>query len=84
VTFGAIKELSSEQRYIFNVSDLIGSFDSVSDVISEEEEAVEALKRMLKSKKNVLAVVEVASGNFIGVITRADLATYIEMLKGRI
>ncbi len=45
---------------------------------------MEALKRMLKSKKNVLAVVEAASGNFIGVITRADLATYIEMLKGRI
>jgi Zn-dependent protease/predicted transcriptional regulator len=84
VTFGAIKALSNEQRYIFKVSDLIGSFDRVSDVISEEEEAVEALKRMLKAKKNVLAVVEAASGNFIGVITRADLATYIEMLKGRI
>lgn len=84
VTFGAIKALSNEQRYIFNVSDVIGSFDRVSDVISEEEEAVEALKRMLKAKKNVLAVVEAASGNFIGVITRSDLATYIEMLKGRI
>ena len=84
VTFGVIKALSNEQRYIFKVSDVIGSFDSVSDVISEEEEAVEALKRMLKAKKNVLAVVEAASGNFIGVITRTDLATYIEMLKGRI
>ncbi len=69
VTFGAIKALSNEQRYIFNVSDVIGSFDSVTDVISEEEEAVEALKRMLKAKKNVLAVVEAASGNFNGVIT---------------
>jgi CBS domain-containing protein len=84
VTFGAIKALSNEQRYIFNVSDVIGSFDSVTDVISEEEEAVEALKRILKAKKNVLAVVEAASGNFIGVITRSDLATYIEMMKGRI
>ncbi len=84
VTFSAIKALSNEQRYIFKVSDLIGSFDSVSDVISEEEEAVEALKKMLKAKKNVLAVVEAASGNFIGVITRTDLATYMEMLKGRI
>ncbi len=84
VTFGAIKELSNEQRYIFKVSDVIGSFDRVSDVISEEEEAVEALKRMLKAKRNVLAVVEAASGNFIGVITRNDLATYIEMLKGRV
>lgn len=84
VTFGEIKALSNEQRYNFTVSDVIGSFDRVNDVISEEEEAVEALKRMLKAKKNVLAVVEVASGNYTGVITRADLATYIEMLKGRV
>jgi len=84
VTFDTIKELSNEQRYIFNVSDVIAPFDRVSDVISEEEEVVEALKRMLKAKRNVLAVVEAASGNFIGVITRTDLATYIEMLKGRI
>ncbi|NQE54127.1 Zinc metalloprotease, partial [ANME-1 cluster archaeon GoMg3.2] len=84
VTFGEIKDLSAEQRYIFRVSDVIASFDRVSDVISEEEEAVEALKRMLKAKKNVLAVVEAASGNFMGVITRNNLATYIEMLKGRV
>jgi CBS domain-containing protein len=84
VTFGELKALSNEQRYTFKVSDVTGSFDRVSDVISEEAEVGDALKRMLKAKKNVFAVVEAASGNYIGVITRNDLATYIEMLKGRI
>ncbi|HID19858.1 MAG TPA: CBS domain-containing protein [Methanophagales archaeon] len=84
VTFGEIKDLSAEQHQILKVSDVIGSFDRISDVISEEAEAVEALKRMIKAKRNVLAVEEEASGNFIGLITRNDLATYIEMLKGRV
>jgi CBS domain-containing protein len=48
------------------------------------EEAAEALKRMIRNKRNVLAVREEESGNFVGIITRRDLATYIEMLKGSV
>jgi CBS-domain-containing membrane protein len=55
----------------------------MNDVISAEAEAVEALKRMIRAKRHVLTVVEETSGTLIGVITRNDLVTYIEMLKGR-
>ena len=84
VTFDDIKNLSAEQRYILKVSDILLSLDRVSDVILEEEEAIEALKRMMQHRRNVLAVIDAMNGNFIGVITRRDLAIYMEMLKERV
>ncbi len=84
VTFDDIKNLSAEQRYILKVSDIMLSLDRVSDVILEEEEAIEALKRMMQHRRNVLAVIDAMNGNFIGVITRRDLAIYMEMLKERV
>ncbi|MCK4397539.1 MAG: M50 family metallopeptidase, partial [Methanophagales archaeon] len=84
VTFDEIKKLSAEQRYIFKVSDIMASLDRVSDVILEEEEAIEALKRMMQNRRNILAVIDAMNGNFIGVITRRDLAIYMEMSKARV
>jgi len=84
VTFGEIKGLPAEQRHFLRVSDVISSFDSIGDVILEREEAAEALKRMIRNKRTVLAVKEEENGNFVGIITKRDLATYIEMLKGSV
>lgn len=85
VTFEEIKKLSAEQRHFLRVSDVISPFDSVSDIILEEEAAAtEALKWMIRTKRNVLAVKEAVSENFVGIITKRDLATYIEMLKGSV
>lgn len=85
VTFDEIKKLSAEQRHFLRVSDVISPLDSVSDIILEEEAAAtEALKWMIRTKRNVLAVKEKMSENFVGIITKRDLATYIEMLKGRV
>jgi len=83
VTFSELKKLSAEQRYPLKVSDVISSFDRMSDVISQGEEAIEALKRMVNTKKKVLAVEGEESGKIIGIITKRDLAMFIEMLKGR-
>ncbi|MCK4475146.1 MAG: site-2 protease family protein [Methanophagales archaeon] len=84
ITFDEIKKLSAEQRYFLRVSDAISSFDSISDIVLEEEAATEALKRMIRNRRNVLAVKEAMSGDFVGVITRRDLAIYMEMLKGSV
>ncbi len=84
VTFDEIKKLSAEQRHFLRVSDVISSFDSIGDVMLEEEGAAEALKRMIRNKRNVLAVKEEVDGDFVGIITKRDLATYMEMLKGSV
>ncbi len=83
VTFSEIKKLSAEQRYPLKASDVISSVDRMSDVISQGEEAIEALKRMVNTKKKVLAVEGEENGKIIGIITKRDLAMFIEMLKGR-
>jgi len=80
VTFDGIKKLSAEQRYILRVFEIMSSCES-GDIIFEEEEAVEALKRMTRAKKNVLAVKREMNGNVVGIITRRDLAIYMEMAK---
>ena len=82
VTFGELKKLSAEQRQPLKVSDVIRPFDGPGDVISQEAEAVEALKRMVSAKKSILAVEGEEQGSIMGVITRRDLAMFIEMLKG--
>jgi len=84
ITFDEIKKMSVEQRYFLKVSDVMSSFDSISDIIYEEEGATEALKRMIKHRRNVLAVKETMSGNFVGIITRRDLALFMDMLKGSV
>jgi Zn-dependent protease len=83
VTFSEIKQLSVEQRYPLTVSDVVSAFDRMSDVISQGEEAIEALKRMANTKKKILAVEGEERGKIIGIITKRDLAMFIEMLKGR-
>ncbi|MDI6886157.1 MAG: site-2 protease family protein [archaeon] len=82
ITFSEIKELSTEQRHSLRISDIISPVDRLSAVISQEEEAIEALKRMIRGKKNILAVEEEGSGEIIGVITKRDIVMHIEILKG--
>jgi CBS domain-containing protein len=83
ITFDEIKKLSSEQRHRLKVSEVLSSFDRMSEVISQEEEAAEALKRLVSTRKKVLAVEGEEHGNIVGIITKRDLAMFIEMLKGR-
>jgi len=83
ITFEDIKKLSAEQRHRLKVSEVISSFDRMSEVILQEEEAAEALKRLVSTKKKVLAVEGEERGNIVGIITKRDLAMFIEMLKGR-
>lgn len=82
VTFGEIKKQLAEQRHPFKVSDILCSFDRVTDVISQEAAAIEALTRMVRAKKEILAVESEERGDIIGVVTKRDLAMFIEMLKG--
>ncbi|MHC1600382.1 MAG: M50 family metallopeptidase [Candidatus Methanospirareceae archaeon] len=83
ITFDEIKKLSTEQCHRLKVSDVISSFAGIGDIILEDEEAAEALKRMIRNKRNVLAVKDAITENIVGLITRRDLAMYMEMLKGR-
>ncbi|MFZ2070003.1 MAG: site-2 protease family protein [Halobacteriota archaeon] len=84
ITLGAVKRTPIEQRWFLRVSDVMHHLDSFKDVVLEEEAASEALKRMLRNKTEVLAVKEEEHGRFVGLITRSDLAMYIEMLKVRV
>jgi Zn-dependent protease/predicted transcriptional regulator len=83
ITFDEIKKLSTEQRYRLKVSEVINSFDRMSEVISQEEDAEEALKRMIRNKRKVLAVKDTITGSIVGLVTRRDLTMFMEMLKGR-
>ncbi len=81
ITFDDIKKMPVEQRYFLKVYDTMSSFDSINDIVFEDEGATEALKKMIRHRRNVLAVKETISGNFVGIITRRDLAIFMEMLK---
>ena len=81
VTFDELKKLPVEQRRSLNVSALITSVDTIRDTISQDEEAIEALKRMAANKTNILAVMEEEGGKIIGIITKRDLTMHVEMLK---
>jgi Zn-dependent protease/predicted transcriptional regulator len=83
VTFSEIKKLSPEQRYPLRVSDVLRPFDRLRDVIAQEAEAIEALKRMISTKTGALAVEGEERGKIIGIVTKRDLALFIEMLRGR-
>jgi len=82
VTFNEIKELPVEQRHSLNVSALLKSVDTMHDTITQDEAAIEALKRMVGTKKNILAVVEAGSSKIIGIITKRDVTMHVEMVKG--
>ena len=84
VTFEELKKLSAEQRLYLKVSEVVSPFNEIDDTILDEEEATQALKKMIRAKKNILAVKREESGNFVGIITKRDLEIYIEMLKGRV
>ena len=82
VTLDAVKKIPNEQRYFLHVSDVMIPYDGPRDALLSDAPASEALKRMLSGKKNILAVIEEAGGNLIGIITKKDLSIYIEMLRG--
>ncbi|MCD6209971.1 MAG: site-2 protease family protein [Methanophagales archaeon] len=82
VTLDAVKKIPYDQRYFLHVSDVMIPYDGPHDALLSEAPASEALKRMLKDRKSVLAVIEEAGGELIGIITKKDLSIYIEMLRG--
>ena len=62
---------------------MLRPFDRLRDVIAQEAEAIEALKRMIRTKTGALAVEGEERGKIIGIVTKRDLAMFIEMLKAR-
>ncbi len=83
ITITTVKKVPVEQRHLLSVSDVMSPYDSIGRLISNEEESAEALKIMIRDKLEFLAVKDDKSGDFTGIITRKDLAIYIEMLSGR-
>jgi Zn-dependent protease len=82
ITFTEIKKLPAEQRYLLKVADILRPFDRSSEGISQEDGAIEALKRMISTKKELLAVEDAERGAIVGIVTKRDLAMFIEMLRG--
>jgi len=62
---------------------LVKSVDTMRDTILQDEAAIEAFKRMVGTKKKILAVVEEGSGKILGIITKRDLTMIIELLRER-
>ncbi|KAF5434274.1 Sporulation protein YlmC, PRC-barrel domain family [Candidatus Methanophagaceae archaeon] len=83
ITITTVKKVPVEQRHLLSVSDVMRPYDSIGRLISNEDESAEALKMMIRDKLEFIAVKDDTSGDFAGIITRKDLATYIEMLSGR-
>ncbi|MFV9678006.1 MAG: CBS domain-containing protein, partial [Methanosarcinales archaeon] len=83
ITITTVKKVPVEQRHLLSVSDVMSPYDRIGRLISNEEESAEALKIMIRDKLEFLAVKDDKSGDFTGIITRKDLAIYIEMLSGR-
>ncbi len=81
ITLDTVKKIPVEQRYTLHVADVMVPYDRLHDTLESDAPASEALKRMLRDRKNILAVIEEAGGDFIGIITRKDLTIYIEMLR---
>ncbi len=84
ITLDDIKKIPAEQRHFFSVSDAMSPFDSVVTIISEEEDASEALRMMMKWQSDILVVKGGMREELVGILTRNDLAIYIEMLKGSV
>ena len=82
VTLDAVKKIPNDQRYFLHVSDVMIPYDGPRDALLSDAPASEALKRMLRDRKSILAVIEEAGGGLIGIITKKDLSIYIEMLRG--
>jgi len=87
VTWEDIKKVRPEQH--LTALDVVAraergggaAFESVEEFVFPEEAAAVALKKMMKSRRKVLAVRDAVSGEFVGIITRRDLSDYIEMLR---
>ncbi|MHC1635787.1 MAG: site-2 protease family protein [Candidatus Methanospirareceae archaeon] len=77
ITFEQIREIPARRRETLKVGDVVKNLGIV--VISAEAMAIEALKAMMKQRRNILAVED--EGALVGVITRRDLANFIEIMK---
>ncbi len=81
ITLESVKKIPILQRDVMRVSDVMIQYDPV-DALPGDAPASEALKRMLRDRKGILAVIEGAGGELIGIVTRKDLSFYLEMLRG--
>ncbi|MGC9444875.1 MAG: site-2 protease family protein [Candidatus Methanospirareceae archaeon] len=82
ISLPELKKRSGELRDLLRVADLLPAGDHARGaVIAQEAGAVEALKRMSGTDKNVLAVVDGESGEIRGIITKRDLTMVVEVLR---
>ena len=85
--FRELKEMPAEKRPVMRAEDALPSTAEeakellTANAVSASEDAVAALKRMLRERKSILAVVD-DEGKFKGIITKKDIAHFVEMLRG--
>ncbi|MCW3132371.1 MAG: site-2 protease family protein [Candidatus Methanospirare jalkutatii] len=83
--FRELKEMPAEKREFLRAEDALPSTAEEAKLtatsVSASEDAVAALKRMLRERKSILAVVD-DEGKFKGIITKKDIAHFVEMLRG--
>ncbi len=80
VTLESVKKIPVLQRDVMRVSDVMIPYDDPVDALPGDAPASEALKRMLRDRKGILAVIE--ETGVIGIVTRKDISFYLEMLRG--
>jgi len=85
--FRELKEIPAEKREFLRAEDALPSTAEeakellTANAVSASDDAVSALKRMLRERKSILAVVD-DEGKFKGIITKKDIAHFVEMLRG--
>ncbi|MCW7074477.1 MAG: site-2 protease family protein [Candidatus Methanospirare jalkutatii] len=85
--FRELKEMPAEKRSVMRAEDALQSTAEeakellTANAVSASDDAVAALKRMLRERKSILAVVD-DEGKFKGIITKKDIAHFVEMLRG--
>ncbi|MCD6387380.1 MAG: site-2 protease family protein [Methanophagales archaeon] len=85
--FRELKEMPAEKRSVMRAEDALPSTAEeakellTANAVSASDDAVAALKRMLRERKSILAVVD-DEGKFKGIITKKDIAHFVEMLRG--
>ena len=85
--FRELKEMPAEKRSVMRAEDALPSTAEeakellTANTVSASDDAVSALKRMLRERKSILAVVD-DEGKFKGIITKKDIAHFVEMLRG--
>ncbi|HDS45768.1 MAG TPA: site-2 protease family protein [Methanomicrobia archaeon] len=82
ISLAELKKHTGEPLELLRVADVLPFEDHERGaVIVQQASAIEALKRMSGTSKNILAVVDGESGQIRGIITKRDLVMVVEMLR---